>query len=568
MKIFISYHTRTSRDIALILEHHLKAAGHQVWLDKASLRGGADWWSDILTGIEWADVLLCLLSPGYLESPFCKGELDYAFQWNKPRLPLKHRHIPDVDIPPQISTDRVQIEDIEPRHPTEVGPLVGALVDGMVGRLNGFRPPISPPRRPGLPVVPRVAAQTPDELYNAAMIAWEERNLAEAKALFEQVVNAQSRMWGRSAAKHLTQLQIEAEMAQHHMGIMRLAASPLARTQRDALVMYEEFLAECRDQGVDPALFQHPQEIIARQSVTLPPTTTPRIEVIQPPPPPPATPQPGRRGPNLATGTDEKGVPMVYVPAGTFLMGSTEAQVEAAFQQGKKDYKDFRREWVEDQLPQHQVTIEQPFWLDLTPVTNAAYAEFAEKGYQTEKYWTPAGWEWVQTNKKRGPVDYPDRSSAPNQPRVGVTWFEAYAYCQWRGGRLPTEAEWEWAARGPKNRIYPWGDTFIADHVIYYKNSGSKTAPVGDGIRMAGASWVGALDMSGNVWEWCHSIYQAYPYDADDGRNINDNSNKERVLRGGSWYNNSDLRLRVVFRNGNAPDYWDYYVGCRLARSS
>jgi formylglycine-generating enzyme required for sulfatase activity len=278
------------------------------------------------------------------------------------------------------------------------------------------------------------------------------------------------------------------------------------------------------------------------------------------PPPPPAEPTAGTRM------VDDYGIPMVYVPAGKFLMGSTPGQVEEAFQQAKKENKDAKKEWYERELPQHEQTIRAGFWLDLTPVTNESYAHFVKDGgYQNTDYWTEAGWNWVQSGGKTGPNDY-QNLTAPQQPRVGVTWFEAWAYCQWRGGRLPTEAEWEWAARGPENRLYPWGNTFDASRVIYAKNAGGKSSAVGEGVRKAGASWVGALDMSGNVWEWCSSLYQPYLFDANNGREDSLDGTNVRVLRGGSFLNTS-YNLRAVNRDWINPATEDHSFGFRCARS-
>jgi formylglycine-generating enzyme required for sulfatase activity len=288
-----------------------------------------------------------------------------------------------------------------------------------------------------------------------------------------------------------------------------------------------------------------------------PATPTTPATVRQTPPPPPAEPAAGTRR------VDDFGVPMVYVPAGKFLMGSTPQQVEDAFQERKKKDKDAQKAWYEDQLPQHEQTIARGFWLDLTPVTNEAYARFvAAGGYQNRAYWTEAGWGWIQKDKITGPVDY-ENFTSPQQPRVGVTWVEAWAYAQWRGGRLPTEAEWEWAARGPENRIYPWGNTFDASGLIYRDNSGGTTAAVGEGIRKAGASWAGVLDMSGNVWEWCSSLYQPYPYRADDGREDGLDGSNRRVLRGGSWYIDRVL-ARAAFRYYFHPGYRLNNFGFRL----
>ena len=128
-------------------------------------------------------------------------------------------------------------------------------------------------------------------------------------------------------------------------------------------------------------------------------------------------------------------------------------------------------------------------------------------------------------------------------------WFEAVTHCESRGARLPTEAEWEYTARGPDGLVYPWGNDFEADNTVYAGNSGDLPAPVGS--RPGGVSWVGAFDMSGNVWEWVSSIYTDYPYNAADGRekSLGNESSSVRALRGGGWYNSTD-DLRAANRYG------------------
>jgi formylglycine-generating enzyme required for sulfatase activity len=134
----------------------------------------------------------------------------------------------------------------------------------------------------------------------------------------------------------------------------------------------------------------------------------------------------------------------------------------------------------------HPQCFDQPFWIDQYEVTNARYGS---AGY----------------------------FEGDNRPRESVDWFAAAEHCAVRGARLPTEAEWEYAARGPSAWVYPWGNDFVdANAVSSWENTVRRTAPVGS--RPGGASWVGALDISGNVWDWTSTLYAEYPYDSDDGR--------------------------------------------------
>lgn len=232
------------------------------------------------------------------------------------------------------------------------------------------------------------------------------------------------------------------------------------------------------------------------------------------------------------------GVTMVLVPNGRFFMGANRAGGEQVFN--------------------------TPFWIDKYEVTNAEYARFMEaEGYNTESYWTAAGWNAKEANNWRNPRYWNGAEwNHPDQPVVGVSWYEAQAYATWRGMALCTEAQWEYAARGPDGLIYPWGNLFNAEKLLYGGNSNGRTVRVGSYPN--DASWVGALDLSGNAFEWTVSEYRDYPYIGWDGRETLNASNR-RVLRGGSW--NSDYRsTRAVFRYVSLPGYRNNPIGFRLCQ--
>ena len=215
---------------------------------------------------------------------------------------------------------------------------------------------------------------------------------------------------------------------------------------------------------------------------------------------------------------------MVSVPEGTFIMGEWESQ--------------------------HKVNV-AAFRIAKYPVTNQQYATFvAATGHEPPQHW-------------RGKT--PPRE-LNNHPVVNVTWYDACAYCEWlstvRGEvvRLPTEAEWEKAARGTDGREYPWGADPDPNRANYNDTKIGDTSAVG--CFPDGESPYGCHDMAGNVWEWTSSIYKPYPYDATDGRE-DPEVNGERTLRGGAWCSRGS-RVRCAHRLNYLPDYWNYYVGFRL----
>jgi formylglycine-generating enzyme required for sulfatase activity len=206
-----------------------------------------------------------------------------------------------------------------------------------------------------------------------------------------------------------------------------------------------------------------------------------------------------------------------------------------------RDAVGYRGDALADELPRHVVDV-AGFELSRTPVTNAQYAEFVAESRAE----APA--DWADT---RPPADRRDH------PVTWVDWHDADAFCRWAGGRLPTEAEWEKAARGTDGRIYPWGDEPDERRAVVGRGiKHGSPAPVG--ARAEAASPYGLLDMAGNVWEWTASWYGPYPGPPADG--------SERVLRGGSYASPGLRWARCASRSRSHPSRRQAHIGFRVAR--
>ena len=231
-------------------------------------------------------------------------------------------------------------------------------------------------------------------------------------------------------------------------------------------------------------------------------------------------------------------VPMVLVPVGCFMMGSTEAEFDLAVEACEKVRNgcDTKGELGDDafknELPSHEVCFTEPFWIDQYEVTNG---QIGANGYITRR---------------------------PEQPHDGLNAIRSMEYCESRDARLPTEAEWEFAATGPSNWLFPWGMEYQANLAV--SDDGVNATPKNVGSRES-PSWVGAYDMSGNVWEWTSTIYLPYPYEDDETHENREDLESSRVLRGGSLFNNQP-ELRIAMRYFSPSDNRESAFGVRCAR--
>lgn len=227
------------------------------------------------------------------------------------------------------------------------------------------------------------------------------------------------------------------------------------------------------------------------------------------------------------------GAAMMYVPAGDFTMGSNDGG--------------------SDEKPVHTVYLDA-FWIDKFEVTNALY----KKCVDADKCLPP------NNTSSYTRSSYYGNSQFNNYPVIYVSWDDANKYCTWTGKKLPTEAQWEKAARGTDGRIYPWGNAFDGAKLNSWDSNPRPGDTTAVGSYPSGASPYGAMDMAGNVWEWVADWYSSSYYTSSRNNPTGPSSGQYHVVRGGSWLNPSDT-VRGAVRHLNTPDSRSSLLGFRCA---
>jgi formylglycine-generating enzyme required for sulfatase activity len=291
---------------------------------------------------------------------------------------------------------------------------------------------------------------------------------------------------------------------------------------------------------------------------------------------------------------EKKNIPegMVLIPEGLFLMGSTKQDIDKLLELDRN----IETVRLDNEIPQREVHL-SAYLIDKYPVTNAEYKKFIESdGYNQKVFWSDAGWQYISQSN---PPENDDRDNILNGendcPVVNISWYEAEAFAKWAEKRLPTEAEWEKAARGTDGRIYPWGNMFEKTNLNCAEAKNERPTPVKKYPQ--GQSLYGCLDMAGNVWEWTADWYDSQyyscapkkdpqgPKDAevnpyygqpeDVGVSIYDlrpsTGSKTlsgcKALRGGSWNGSGVVHVRCTNRDYDEPTYKNDTIGFRCAKS-
>lgn len=516
MKLFISY-SRTDEAFVRKLATKLSDAGVDIWLDVDDIPAGMKWSTAIQQGLDACEIMIVVISPDSMASRNVEDEWQYYLDEKKHLVPIllnqakvhfQLRRIQYIDF---LNLD---FDSAFAKLLTQLDAKGVLKTTGSTGTTSttvqptpsvGTRPASSAasPKQKASYSIP-VDAQV---VYERANSLVREGNYDEAGKLYRQALKIAERdgiLDWKDAEQALLNIQDLALARELIAEGDRYMASD---SWREALRKYEGALR------VLPNSFQakeriktfHTLEIARAFKGKRNSDWTPIIQTF------------------TVHGIDFE---MCLVPPGSFQMGSEDGG--------------------NDEKPVHTQTFTEPFWIGLHPVTNAQWrAAVANSGGAVEE---PNLTGWYNEKAK------------DQHPVVGVTWHQCIAFANWLGWRLPSEREWEYAARGLDNLVYPFGNDFQPDLVVYAGNSNYRTAAVGG--RPNDASWVGAQDMSGNVWEWIMSAYAAYPYtlDVEDV----DKTNVRRVLRGGSW-DGSSHGARAAYRDPY-PDLRYLNHGVRLCR--
>lgn len=261
---------------------------------------------------------------------------------------------------------------------------------------------------------------------------------------------------------------------------------------------------------------------------------------------------------------------MNFVPAGQFMMGSSPQEVDLAVELCNRFVANCQPEWFQDEMPAHAVAL-AAFWIDRTEVTNGQYTRCVAAG----------GCNPPKSAASATRPSYYGNTAFTDYPVIDITSQDAAAYCTWAGAGLPTEGQWEYAARGPDARRYPWGNDFDGSRLNYcdanctepwndagFNDARNDTAPVGS--YPTGASWCGALDMAGNVWEYVADWYAPYAA-ASQSNPTGPPTGTVRMVRGGSWdHEPCDARsaYRTWFDPADISGEWEITPGFRCAQSA
>ena len=523
LRVFLC-HASQDKPAVRKLHRYLKQHGIEPWLDEIDLLPGENWEVEIPRALNASDVILvCLSKNSVNKEGYVQKEISFALDkaLEKPDgtifiIPAK---LEDCDVPKRLS--RFQWVDLFRPDSNK------RLLLGLNKRALSLGVDVSPViledtrQRMSTSRIPKLAIEKTEE-QNASVPILEEHYEESKKEIpvkpFTKILDPSALSFRKTL---LTQADKQYEKKRLFYGLGGFALVAVL-----VLGLYSLFptSSEKNKLTLTPASGEATETPKPLASTSIPVTSTPQpTDTLTP-------------TPTLGIGSTmigEKGETLVYVPAGEFTMGD-----------GSGD------------APVHIVDLDA-FWIDQTEVTNKQYQACVDAGTCESLSWTRS-------------LTHPSYYGNPefdDYPLIAVNWDEANRYCEaWVGGDLPTEAQWEKAARGTDARNYPWGDDLPNNNLLNYNRHIGDTTVVKN-YQNTG-SFYGTYDMAGNVWEWVNDWYGKNYYEdsASSNNPVGPGSGKYRVLRGGSWIN-FDFYVHSAYRFRNDPTYGNYNFGFRCARS-
>lgn len=515
----------------------------QRWRDN-KIPESADWWDSICVNIEGCFAFVAILTPDYLASVYCMGELEYALKLQKPVIALT---LGEVNYPAKLNELRLQFARVGGLDmPQVINKVLSACTQIMQGYMqDDFSTDIHPRKhlRPRVPT-PHTAAQTPEEdtTLNQQIDAVSVHGQIPTRDLIRRF-NEEKGYNPRLARDLLEKIKRRPDVSVFFDVKKEDADLKAAEIRHSEAEKQRQRLKKIREEYEDLAQYTMTMnKAAASKAVRRFFTTYPQYPDIE-----------ALRRKFFTLSVDLMPVPFAWmeIPGGYGTMRVNSFNLSL-------------------KIPRENYCISK------YPITNAQYDKFMEAGgYREERWWTPYGWIARQEHDWTEPRFWQDTKwNGSEQPVIGVSWFEAVAFCLWLSETtgetimLPTESQWQYAARGKDGREYPWGNKWDATRCNNSDTGGFlgffKSKPVGHGQSTTpvtayegkGDSPFGVVDMAGNVREWCLTDYDTRTDDVNSAAT-------RRVLRGGSWFDNL-VFARAAYRDCSSPYSRNFNFGFRV----
>ncbi len=529
--VFISYSRRDDivmrRTVAF-----LRKQGIKVWVDNEKLTPGTPVWEEeIEKAINGAYAVVVILSPDAKNSEWVRREITYADQYRKRVFPVLVNGDEDASIPLRLITR--QFVDIRANEDIGLNSL-SAAITFYAEEIEA----LEKKERKEAEILARVQAER-----EAA-----KREAAEAKSALDETEKNSREAIAKAAKEKVAREAAEEEARLAKEKAATLDATRLLQLNPKWYVLFV-IIGLCCISSAIWGTWYVATSVLPTQQGEIPPTSIPTDILSQPQP---EIPEPTAvLDPQELTDTDPEGneISMHLVPEGEFIMGSDTEEAYAKCPPFSSDNC-----WFEDEKPPHTVSLDA-YYIDTYEVTNALYSACVEAG----------ACDPPQNTNSNMRDSYYGNSGFDNYPVIYVDWNMAKNYCEWRVADLPTEAQWEKAARGTDANVYSWGQNIDCDLANYSECIGD-TSEVGSYEN--GVSPYGIYDMTGNVWEWVADWYDAEYYSNSPSSNPqgpDTSPDNYRIVHGGSWFD-PDFLVRSTYRNEFPSDYSENGIGFRCAR--